>query len=83
MVLTQVLTTYYIGIRPLPIRKCMNIVLHVYLNFFLIQQMLNKQEKILTSQKKRLMIMVCLTLQTIRRGEGGALSPPTVPMPMQ
>lgn len=29
MVLTQVLTTYYIGIRPLPIRKCMNIVLHV------------------------------------------------------
>lgn len=81
MVLTQVLTTYYIGIRPLPIRKCMNIVLHVYLKFFLIQQMLNKQGKILTSQKKRPMIMVCITLQTIRGG--GALSPPTVPMPMQ
>lgn len=64
MVLTQVLTTYYIGIRPLPIRKCMNIVLHVYLNFFLIQQMLNQQGKILTSQKKRLMIMVCLTNST-------------------
>lgn len=54
MVLTQVLTTYYIGIRPLPIRKCMNIVLHVYLKFFLIQQMLNKQGKIFTSQKKGL-----------------------------
>lgn len=53
MVLTQVLTTYYIGIRPLPIRKCMNIVLHVYLKFFLIQQMLNQQGKILTSQKKK------------------------------
>lgn len=64
MVLTQVLTTYYIGIRPLPIRKCMNIVLHVYLKFFLIQQMLNQQGKILTSQKKRLMIMVCLTNST-------------------